>query len=414
MNRLRTIFAIIISLVISDLGFSQNNINSPYTYYGIGEFDVFNYSRTSGIGGVAYGIKSGNFINNLNPASYAGIDSLRFMLDFSVNGSLSNFKSNNESYNAFNGNFKRIAIGFRMLKFWGVSLGFEPYTNVGYKISVFESIAGQNDYSSVQYSGEGGLSKMYLGNSFKLFKGLSVGANVSMILGYINKTKCTTYSGLFEEWYEKYRYKPTTSFSFDFGLQYSNKIKDDLNFTIGLVGGLKNEIKLVEYFSVYSSSQSNNEEKLGVESFNVPMFYGGGLSVRSKRWLFAADYQTQLWENEDVIHESGRFVNTHHVAIGSEFCPDLYLGRTLFKRMTYQLGLHYDRTSLTVLSNNYDIYGLSFGVIIPFKMQLSSLSLSIDLGTKGKKTNSLFRENYIKFNIGVNFSDFWFVKRQYE
>lgn len=414
MNRLRTISTIIISLVISNLGFSQNNTNSPYTYYGIGEFEVFNYSRNAGIGGAAYGIKSGEFINNLNPASYAGIDSLRFLLDVGVNGCLSNFKSSSESYNVLNGNFKRIAIGFRMLKFWGVSLGFEPYTNVGYKISVYESIAGQNDYSSVQYSGEGGLSKVYLGNSFKLFKGLSVGANISMVMGYINKSKCTAYTGLSEEWYEKYRYKPTTSFSFDFGLQYSNKIMDDVNFTIGLVGGLKNEIKLVEYFSVYSSTQDAEEEKLGVEPFYIPMFYGGGLSISSKRWVFAADYQTQRWENEDVRHESGRFVNTHHVAVGSEFCPDRYLGRTLLKRMTYQMGLHYDRTSLTVQSQNYDIYGLSMGVIIPFKMQLSSLSLSVDLGTKGKKTNSLFRENYIRLNIGVNFSDFWFVKRQYD
>lgn len=412
MNRLLKIIALV-PFVISSVGYAQNNSNSPYSYYGIGEFDLFNYSRASGMGGAAYGVKSGNFINTSNPASYSGIDSLRLLLDVSVNGNLSKFESTSENFTSFNGNFKRIALGFRMMKNWGVSLGFMPFTNVGYKVSSYESIAGLNTYSSTQYTGEGGLTKVYLGNSVRLFNQLSLGFNASMILGYINKTKASTNSELSETWYEKHRYEPSTSFTFDFGAQYSGKIKENLNFTVGLVGGLENTIKLVDYYSIYTSSTSSTEEKRNVEEFHTPIFFGGGFSINSPKWSIAADYNTQLWDDLTKINGS-RFKNSHHAALGTEYCPDKYLGRTIFKRMTYQAGLHYDRTALTVLGKNYDIYGVSLGVVVPFKMQLSSLSLSVDMGTKGKKSSSLFRENYIKLNIGICFSDFWFFKRQYE
>lgn len=413
MNRFLKILTIA-PLFCASATLAQTNANSPYSYYGIGELDLFNYSRTAGMGGVTYGIKSNNYINNLNPASYANIDSLRFMLDVTASGNFSQFKSTNESYSTFNGNFKRIALGFRIHKLWGMSMGIMPYSNVGYKVFTRESIIGSDSYSASLYSGIGGLTKAYFGNSIRILNNLSVGFNTTLLFGYINKTKTSTYSGITDEWVEKYRYKPVPSLMFDFGIQYSLKLKENLNVTAGLVGGLDNRIKLVKYFSIYSSTQSSNEEKRDVENFYIPMFYGGGLSVRTAKWVIGADYHTQLWENVAKENRTSRFVNTHHIALGAEYCPDKYLGRNLFQRMSYQFGAHYDRTALTVLGQNYDIYGLSVGVAMPLKMQLSNIAFSIDFGTKGKNSNGLFRENYLRFNLGISFADFWFMKRQYD
>lgn len=426
MNSLRRFFALITIIFTSWTAWAQNNSNSPYSYYGIGLFDRFNYSRTAGMGGTSLALKSGSFLNSENPASYASIDSLHFLLDVTANANVSRFESKLESYTVFDGNFKRIEMGFRLLRGWGVSLGFKPFTHVGYKVMEREPIAGldgANAYSIAQYSGEGGLSKIYFGTAIRLFNHVALGVNASMILGYFNKTKASTITELDATWYEKYRYKPATSFNFDFGLQFWGDIAHDVELAGGLVAGLHHRHRLVEYLSV-STSLNGVEDMRSVTDFYTPMFCGAGLSLKTNKWTFAADYRIELWDNllsdtslmkAGKTHEHNHYYhNAHHASVGVEFCPDRYLGRTVFQRMTYQAGLHFDRTGLMVLNRPYDMYGISLGVVIPFRMQLSSLSLSVDLGTKGQKSKSLFRENYFRFNIGICFSDFWFMKRQYD
>lgn len=413
MNR-RTIlsaaFAVLLPLTLA----AQSNTNSPYSYFGLGEFDLAGYGKTSGMGGVAYGIRTPSFVNHLNPASYAGFDSLRVVLDVAASGKVSWLRASNDGRSAFNGNIKRIALGLRLYKAWAVSLGMTPFTNVGYQVNAKEPVVGRSDeYSVATYSGDGGLSRLYFGTSIRPFGGFSVGANVSMLFGYINKTKITSHGQLDGTWTEKYRYKPRTALLFDFGAQYAIGLPGSSRLTLGLVGGLSSGLRMAKYYSVFMGAEGD-EEMRDMERFYLPLRLGGGLAFNSKRWTFAADYETQRWADVAKLNRTTRYVNSHRAALGASFCPNYYLGRNLFQRMTYQAGLHYERTHLSFQGLRSDAYGVTVGVDMPFRQQLSSLSLSVDAGIKGRAYKDMIRETYIRLNMGISFSDFWFLKRQYD
>jgi len=52
--------------------FSQN-MNSPYSIYGIGDMDFRPYNRTSGMGGTGMAIRSSYYLVDNNPAAIAGL-----------------------------------------------------------------------------------------------------------------------------------------------------------------------------------------------------------------------------------------------------------------------------------------------------------------------------------------------------
>lgn len=413
MNRRSILSAALVALLPFAL-IAQSNTNSPYSYFGLGEFDLSGYSKTSGMGGVGYGIRTSSFVNHLNPASYAGFDSLRVVLDVSASGKVLWLRSPSDGHSSFNGNIKRIALGLRLHRLWAVSLGMTPFSNVGYRVNAHEPVVGlSDDRSTATYSGDGGLTRFYIGTSVRPFGGLSLGANVSMLFGYINKTKTTSHRLLDASWTEKYRYKPNTALLLDFGAQYAIGLPGGSRLTLGLVGGLSSSIKLAKYYSVFMGT-GGDEEMRDVERFYLPLHLGGGFALTTQRWAFAADYETQRWADVAQQNRTTRFANTHRAALGLSFCPNYYLGRNLLQRMTYQMGLHYERSHLSFQGARSDAYGITFGVDMPFRQQLSSLALSVDVGLKGRAYRDMLRETYIRVNMGISFSDFWFLKRQYD
>ena len=406
--------ALLLLLLLPYCLLAQPNTQSPYSYFGLGEFDLSAYGKNSGMAGVAYGLRSAGFVNHLNPASYAGFDSLRVVLDVSASGKLSRLSTLDNSHTGFNGNIKRIALGLRLHRMVAVSLGITPYTNVGYTVHSSEPVVGlPNDYAVATYSGDGGLSRVYLGTSFRPIKNLSVGVNVSMIFGYINRSKSTSHSLVNATWTEKFRYKPNSSYLFDFGAQYTIKLPNKTHLTLGAITGLNSKVNMTKYFSI-TTGLEGDEEKRDVETFHLPLRIGGGISLTTARWTIAADYETQRWSSMISKNRTTRFQNTHRAAVGVGFCPNYYLGRNILQRMTYQAGLHYERLPLLLHSQRQNAYGITLGLDMPFRQNLSTVAFSVDFGTQGRASHTLIRENYIKFNLGISFSDFWFLKPQYD
>jgi hypothetical protein len=86
---------------------------------------------------------------------------------------------------------------FRLFKHVGMSFGIVPFTNIGYSYSTTEDISSDN-YSTTTYtntySGSGGLHQVYLGLGWELFKGLSIGANISYLWGTFDRSFTNSYS----------------------------------------------------------------------------------------------------------------------------------------------------------------------------------------------------------------------------
>ena len=80
----RPIIIILTLLVFSVLSFSQNNTNSPYTRFGLGDISNTNAGQLRAMGGVFTAVRTPYAINSGNPASYTAVDSLTFMFDLSA------------------------------------------------------------------------------------------------------------------------------------------------------------------------------------------------------------------------------------------------------------------------------------------------------------------------------------------
>lgn len=395
---------------------AQINTKSPYSYYGLGAFELPVSGKTSGMGGVGIGLKSEGYINLQNPASYSGIDSLFFILDFNIYGIKSYFQAKQGSYHIVGGNMNKIAIGFRVSKRFATILGVVPFSEVDYKINSTKWIEGTTETFNIKSEGDGGMNRLYWGVSYKIDKHNSLGVNSSVLFGLIKKTEVYTYPQIDNGyWQRTEKYVPKPILYFDFGYQYSNTLNDKYNYTIGVTGGLKSKLVFSQYLTKETDTTVTAKEELtNTYNFWIPAYFGIGASVSSEKWRFAADYRFQNWSSVKHKNDMNYLSDSYRIAAGVEYCPNKRMGKNLFQRMTYQSGFHYDKSYLTLNSANISGWGLSLGAIIPIRNQLSSVGVSFEYGRTGQYSNTLFKENYYKINLSVNMNDIWFMKRKYK
>ena len=167
---------------------AENGMNSPYTRFGFGQLATAGTGTNKGMGGTGIGVQNSNQINLLNPASYAAVDTLTFLLDVGMSLNNTNLAEGNVKRNALNTTFDYLAMQFRLVPRLGMTIGMMPFSNIGYNFSNSTTI----DYSEDEkitttniFQGNGGLRQVTAGLGYAPFKGLSVGANLSYIYGEI-------------------------------------------------------------------------------------------------------------------------------------------------------------------------------------------------------------------------------------
>ena len=184
----RRIIGCILTTILACPAFAQSGTNSPYSQYGLGILSDQSQGFNRGMNGLAIGLRNGNQVNMLNPASYSAVDSLTMIFDVGVSGQLTNFNEGGKKLNAHNADFEYAVMAMRLVKNVGLSVGVVPYTNIGYNYFTTSQMAGTTNYTTETYSGSGGLHQAYLGLGWRPFKGISVGANISYLWGEYEKT----------------------------------------------------------------------------------------------------------------------------------------------------------------------------------------------------------------------------------
>ena len=186
MTRFRQTLLVLLLTILSGAKVAQNNTNSRYRRYGYGQLADQGSGNSKAMGGIAYGLRDKYQTNFANPASYTAVDSLTFMFDGGISMQNTNFSDGTVKKNAKNSSFDYITMQFRLSKWGAMSIGLLPYSNVGYTMASYqENTEYPENSASTTYAGEGGLHQLYLGAGFKIFKNLSVGANISYLWGDI-------------------------------------------------------------------------------------------------------------------------------------------------------------------------------------------------------------------------------------
>ena len=428
MTLFKRLINICLFCIVATATMAQSGTNSPYTRYGFGQLSDQSFGNTKAMGGIAYGLRDGLHINAANPASYSAVDSLTFLFDAGMSLQNTNFKENGVKTNAKNSTVDYIAMQFRLWKRMGMTLGFLPYSIVGYNMSQTETVPNSEDqYGNtttrlMSYKGEGGLQQVFVGLGYNVFDNLSIGANFSYLYGEISHTSSLTFSNTNASSSVLANKLEISDYKIDLGLQYTHKFGEKHTLNLGAVYSLGHDLNSTGYNiretylsgSNYPATQSIDTIK---NAFSLPHTLGFGATyVYNKRLTVGLDYTLQKWGETKFFNEEGKFQNRSKIALGAEYLPNP-IGRNYLKRIRYRAGAYYsDPYTKIDGKEGAREYGVSFGFGLPLEVfqGRSLLNISGQYVKVSPKVKGMLEENYLRVNIGLTFNDRWFMKWKVE
>ena len=416
MKRIRIIVSLMALLTATIALRADNGMNSPYTRYGFGQLGTMEVGVNKGMGGTGIGLQNNSQINLLNPASYAAVDTLTFLLDVGMSLHNTNFAEGGVKMNARNTTFDYLAMQFRLMPKLGMTISMTPFSNIGYNFSNTQTIRDDEDgqvTTTNRYYGDGGLRQVTMGLGWSPLKGLSVGTNLSYLYGEIYHYVYNQYNEAAISTRTKQYKADVTSYMANFGMQYQTifgKNKVTVGATYQLGHSIDDEAYIIDLVS--TGSVVTSSDTLTSTPLSIPSGFGFGVSYTfDDRLTLAADYSTQSYSTAKFFGMQG--ANYHRASVGFEYIPER-ITRKLFRRARYRAGIHYATAHYTVDGRPGPTeYGASIGIGLPIMngwnaksiINISGQAVHVRPGAPGMIT-----ENYLRLNIGLSFNESWFDK----
>ena len=391
---------------------AENGLNSPYTRYGFGQLAGMETGTNKSMGGTGIGVLNSNQINMLNPASYAAVDTLTFLLDVGMSLSNTNIAEGKTRMNSGSATFDYVAMQFRLLPRLGMTIGLTPFSNIGYDFGGTVPVLDDGEYeitATNRYNGVGGMRQVTAGLGYMPVKGLAIGANLSYVYGEIYHYIYNQYSETTISSRTKQYRADVTTYNAEFGLQYQatmGKSKFVLGATYQLGHGIDDEAYIIQ-------TMEEANDTIAAHSFlSMPSAYGMGVSYSyDNRLTIAADYKLQRYGDVDFFGEKG--VDSHRASIGVEYIPEL-MTRKLFRSAHYRAGLHYTTAHYTIGGKPGPTeYGATIGIGLPIMNRWNGKSI---INISGQyvhvrpSESGMITENMFRLNIGLSINETWFNK----
>ncbi|MBI5403148.1 MAG: hypothetical protein HY959_07085 [Ignavibacteriae bacterium] len=396
-------------LLFASVTFSQDEfpLGSPYSSFGLGDLQYLTSTRTDAMGILGIGL-TGNYINNLNPAANGELRLTN--VSFSMNYGFLGLPKSEIS----DGNINGINLGVPLSREMGMTLtmGFNSMIRSNYK--VYSRVTTPDISYNQTYAGNGGLSRVNFGLSYKIPLGIYIGAEYNYAFG--NQTKLTYLdfgNSFVQNTYIRKENNLTGSFVkgglvFDIkSLLKSDKMSD---FTIGFVYQSKLNLSSGED-AIYGSITGNDTLRNTYSDIQVPQAFGFGITKQiGKQVILSGDVLMQEWSKYISRNTSNTvYTNSYRYGLGAEILPALKSDRSFWENLTYRMGVFYDNTYFTVNGEKINRYGFGLGIGIPVGNS-NSLDFGISYSIRGKNENGLIKENYLKLTAGLNFGELWFLR----
>lgn len=401
-------FILGITIMVPALSFSQN-MNSPYSIYGIGDIDTKSYNRTSGMGGTGLALRSSYYMIDNNPAAISGLTRSFYIVDAALTGKSVTYKG--EPVDATNSNnkdfwIKRLSLGVKLNDHWASSIGFGQYSNVNYKFYGTQTVEGTTANYLASYEGDGGVNEYYWTNAVSLGKHWSFGVKSSIIAGSINQTETVVDENLssaisttVQDYYGKAR--------FQFGTIYSTALSKKLDLSIGGKYIPKTNMTSERSLNITQNSAVIVEnETLKYSKFSLPETYGAGIAIKhNKKTTFAADYVYEDWSSLKIKEQGWQLISNNRLSAGVEFSRQARVKNLLMEKRFFQLGAFYNSAYLQVRNEPIKEFGISAGMggIIGNGLLYT---LALEAGRRGTTQQKLIRENYVQLTFSFSYRDF--------
>lgn len=378
-----------------------------YSRFGIGDLLFYGGSRSYSMGGAALALSGDGFINRINPAGLAGISRTQFSGAFEF--VRSSFEDPSGSSSFGRGSFQNIAFAIPISVDAGAVLFGEasPYSMVKYTVERRES---QPPVASQQtFWGDGGLSSLSLGTSYRPFDDLSIGAKFNYVYGAIRQiTKTDFDDGTFAD------NQTETSFfhrgsNFTFGIAYHGFTSvPSRKFTVGLLitTPSRMSVKRERLLNTGGISDTTLVER---SKTDLPLTLGAGVSYAvSDRILLAADVLSQQWENAEFFGaKSGDIRNSTRIGIGGEILPRRDPS-TYFERVAYRAGFAYNASYLRLNGQSVNEWYITGGIGLPLGFE-SQVDIGFQYGVRGTLASNLIKDTFFKLSISMSATEAWFL-----
>lgn len=425
-NKLQKSLLLVVMIFMATTGvFAQNEISSPYSRFGLGSMNT-KKSNTAlqGMGGLANALDGKRMLNNSNPAAYAEVDSLTFLLDAGFYMRYSTFRTANNTEKGSDASFDYFDIGFGITKWWKTGLGLTPQSSRDY-IST-SSYDWMYPYT-VDYEGYGGLNKIYWANGFKVLKNLSLGVRMDYLWG--NITDQTT---LYFPHHSQFLNERSTNrlrvseVVFTLGLIYKHDFKNDYQLSVGLTYGIPakwkghRDIFIRTMFKGYGVNNESPYDTIAYSTYqrvniDYPQSFGAGVALKKgDRWLIGIDFNWGNWEQFRMNGISDSLQNCWTIVVGGSYTPESTSVSNYMKKITYRAGFHYDQSVFNIYGESINKYGVTFGFGMPVLRSQTILNFAFEFGKMGTTQKNLIEDTYFNISFGVSIHDRWFVKRRYK
>ena len=433
-NKVQNMNKILASLVLLSMtttAYAQSSSNSPYSQFGVGDLAAQSVSFNKGMNGVGLGMRKGNEVNPLNPASYSAIDSLTMIFDGGLSGILTNYEENGKKTSAKSGGFDYFTTLFRVRRNLGVSVGVMPYSNVGYDYSVTETKSMGSSSIKVydRYYGYGGLNQLYLGVGWRILKPLSVGVNLAYLWGDLYRYVETGTSGVTNTLYRHYD-ASVSHYKLDIGLQLDLPLGKRDQLTIGATFSPGHNLNCDPSCDIVMSnstvSKADTTSFRVYDGLEIPMAIGVGLGYsHSQKLRVGADFLFQKWgslsypefdnNKGEYLLKEGLLKDRVSVNVGAEYMPNP-ASRKLMGHIRYRAGVGYSTPYYYInKQNGPKEISASIGFGIPIANGYNNRSiLSVSGQWVRRSADNFLTDNTFRISIGLTFNERWFAKWKVE
>ena len=420
---------------------AQPKDNAPYSRFGLG--DPVNQSLSAaGFAGLTATYADPLHVNLENPASYGWLNTATFEAGLFAEHSKLKFKDQEASI--WTGNLSHLVLAFPMRNrlndviqkkqrnvYWGMNLALLPNSVIGYDIQTEEVQPGVDTTRNI-FQGTGGTNKFVWGNGIR-YKNFSAGLNLSYLFGQLESERIVRFPDLTSSYSDKFQDNISIrGLQWSLGVQYRYDFdktkKEDAVYTgkslvIGAYGNSPTNFKSRSTVYRIGEYMTANETLLAADTLfsevdlkgngKMPAEFAIGLMYQQLgKFRIGGEYQFEGWSNYENDAKPEKLLNSHRLAFGAEYIPDVSSYNNYIKRIRYRAGF-YHRTDPRLKDLTQYAVTLGFGlpVILP-RQQTSFVNVAFEFGQYN--TSDAIKENFVKIAIGFTLNDSsWFFKRRF-
>ena len=400
-------------LLLSLVSFAQGT-SSPYSFYGIGDVRFKGTVENRSMAGLSI-IPDSIHLNLQNPAQYA---SLKY-ISFAVAGTFSANRLSNDTQTekAQRTTLDYLALGIPNKKV-SIAFGLMPYSSVGYRIN---SLSADGNTLN-QYTGVGGINKVFFGVGYKLTKKINIGIDAQYNFGRIETDNSLAVNGL-QNGSNEQNVSNAGGLNFKTGITYNTKISKKITLYTAATFSPQANMRFKNQRLIYTQSISG----VVVDYIDVPVEYthmklptkyslGFGFG-EMRKWAVGTEV---LFQNHSGFGNryndinTVNYVNATKVTIGGYYIPSVKNFSKYFSKVVYRAGFRYENTGLLINDQKIKDAAVTFGFGMPLKGTFSNINLGCELGSRGTAKAGLIREDYANISIGLSLNDRWFQRRKYD